>query len=533
MQKIKAVFYIVWGIVLSAPVLAQETENRFDNDKVSLRLFSNFEQVNPLQNLEIFLRFKMHDGWHIFSQEPGEAGMPTQVKWSLPQGYCQLEESWSRDETFETEGIVQHGYGDTAYYKATIRPDAASAAVGGEAVLTADVRWLACREECVPEKARLRLKLPITYRDLLPGKEWQNVAAAAQEWFHPRAEKEEFGLWLVLLMAFAGGIVLNFMPCIFPILAIKAISLSQTSYSKYKSRMESLFYTLGVIVSFLIMAAILYALRSQGEYLGWGFQLQSPVFVGIMIVVFAVIALMFLDIVVINNPFADKLGRMSFQNHLLSSFMTGFLAVLIASPCTAPFMGVAVGYTLSAPPHIYYPVFFVLGLGYALPFALAGLFPKIIAKILPRPGKWMVILKKIFAIPVLLTCVWLVWVLYNQLIPRKAPDLLWKEYDVRGVEQLLSRHEPVFVDFTAKWCITCLINRETALQSKEFEKLVDEHGIHLFRADWTNNSENIARALASYGRNSIPLYVYYDGKSDDYLILPQLLTPGILREYLK
>ncbi len=527
MLKIKA---LIFFLIISAisPVYAAGTS--FENDKLNLQLYPNFEQINPNRNLQIFLRFKMKNGWHIYSQNPGEIGMPTKVYWMLPEGYQQLEESWSNDEVFENDGIVQRGYGDVAYYKTTINPQKT---FGNNAVIKAEVRWLACKEECVPEKAELKINFPITERDMMPTMQWQEISAEAKKWFLPRPPEVNIGLWLVLLMAFVGGIILNFMPCIFPILAIKAISLSQTSYSKYKNRMESLFYTLGVVISFLFMASVLLILRKHGEYLGWGFQLQSPVFVTVMIIIFAVIALMFLDVLSLNNPFADKLGRMSFKNHLISSFMTGFLAVLIASPCTAPFMGVAVGYTLSAPVYLYYPVFLVLGLGYALPFALAGLFPKKIAKILPRPGKWMVILKRIFAIPVILTCVWLMWVLYNQLIPQKNNDLLWKNYDALAISELVEKKEPVFVDFTAKWCITCLVNKKAALQSEEFRKLVENHKIHLFRADWTNNSEEIAKALESYGRNSIPLYVYYNGKSKDYVLLPQILTPGVLEEYLR
>ena len=157
-------------------------------------------------------------------------------------------------------------------------------------------------------------------------------------------------------------------------------------------------YTLGVVLSFLIIATVLFVLRAQGEQIGWGFQLQSPIFVGIMIIVFFVIFLMLLDIVHFRNPLANHMEKLTFERQLLNSFVTGFFAVLIASPCTAPFMGIAIGYTLTAPLYVYYPVFLALSLGYALPFALAGLFPKAIHKVLPRPGKWMDLLKKIFAI---------------------------------------------------------------------------------------------------------------------------------------
>ena len=214
--------------------------------------------------------------------------------------------------------------------------------------------------------------------------------------------------------------------------------------------------------------------------------------------------------------------------------MTGLLAVLVATPCTAPFMGAAIGYALMSPTYVYIPVFFFLGLGYALPFVLLALHHSFILNILPKPGKWMVILKRIMSIPLLLTCIWLAWLLMMQLgLIVSGKNLQWQEYTPLKVEQALEEKRPVFIDFTAKWCITCLVNKKTALQSDMFAELVEEKNILLLTADITNHSENIAKGLQSYGRASVPLYVYYDGKSDDYLILPQILTSAILLEYLE
>ena len=346
---------------------------------------------------------------------------------------------------------------------------------------------------------------------------------------------ERRGLWLIILMAFAGGLILNLMPCIFPILTLKVISLAQSPYNKHKARVESLLYFLGVVFSFFLIATVLIALRSAGEQVGWGFQLQSPIFVGIMIVVFSLIFLMLLDIVKLHNPFVGRAGRISFRQQKINAFMTGFFAVLIASPCTGPFMGIAIGYTLAKPVYVYYPVFLALSVGYALPFTLAGLFPRFIHRFLPRPGRWMDILKKIFAVPVFLTVVWLFWVLFSQVnaVRNNKAEVLWEAYDKTAVNQAVASGEKVLIDFTAKWCITCLANEKIALQSKKFEQLVRAQNIRLFKADWTGRSSDITQALAGYGRNSIPLYVYYDGTGKSYVILPQLLTPGVLEDYLK
>ena len=518
-------------LFLAAPVSAREYTQK--TDKVTVNLYTNFNQINPGQNLEVLVKFTMHDGWHIFAQNPGDIGEPTRVKWQLPLGYEEKETSWSLEEKFETEGIIQYGYGKTAYYKTTIMP---GGDVLGAARLRADISWLACREECVPEKVSIYIELPVTGQDLRPTAQWDKAIQTAEHSFVPRIAEMEVTLWLAVLMAFFGGIILNFMPCIFPILTLKAISLAQSPYNKKKSRIEALLYTAGVVISFLIIANKKTKQQKKNKQIGWGFQLQSPWFVGIMIAIFTVIFLMLLDIVNIRNPLANKVGRISFKKQMLNSFMTGFFAVLIASPCTAPFMGIAIGYTLTAPLYVYYPVFLSLAVGYALPFALAGLFPKAVHRVLPRPGKWMDLLKKIFAIPVFLTIVWLVWVLYNQLNvhwERQVSLLNWETYNSVEVARKVENHEPVFIDFTAKWCITCLLNKKVALQSEKFMNAVQAHKIHLYRADWTNNDESITVALERYGRNSIPLYIYYDGKSEKYKILPQLLTPAILEKELR
>ena len=217
-----------------------------------------------------------------------------------------------------------------------------------------------------------------------------------------------------------------------------------------------------------------------------------------------------------------------------NSFMTGLLAVVIATPCTAPFMGAAIAYALMAPIYIYVPVFFALGCGYALPFALLAWNPLKVKKILPKPGIWMNILKKILSIPLIFTCIWLLWVLLAQLgFVVSGKNLMWQDYSQAKVERALEDKQPVFIDFTAKWCITCMLNKQAALQSDDLAKIVKSRNILLLRADVTNKSNEISQALAFYGRASVPLYIYYDGKSDDYLVLPQILTPAILKEYLQ
>lgn len=529
MKRLLLFIYILgMALILSGKSYAFVQD--YNSDKVSVSIISSLDAVNASQPLDILLKFTIRDNAHIYSETPGDIGMPTKVIWKLPEGFKQGTVKWSRDKRFENEGIVQYGYDNTAYYRVSLLPAALDRK---NADFQAEIKWLACiGDECKPGKAVFNFTLPVTKELLKTSTVFLKESVASEKYFSG-AVQESQGLLTVLLMAFLGGIILNFMPCIFPILTIKAISLAQGTINKTKSRIEAMIYMAGVVSSFLLIASVLVFLRSQGEQIGWGFQLQSPIFVIIMIVIFFIIFLMLLDVVSIRNPFANKVGRISFARRKLNAFVTGFFAVLIASPCTAPFMGIAIGYTLSQPIYVYYPVFLALSFGYALPFTLVGFYPKAVHKILPKPGKWMDILKKIFAIPVFLTCLWLVWVLCSQISaekPMEMKSLAWQNFDADKIETLVKDNKPVFIDFTAKWCITCLVNKKIALQSDSFVKIAHDKNLNLFMADWTNNDAVIAQALEAYGRSSIPLYVYYDGHGTDYKILPQLLTPQILEE---
>ncbi len=340
-------------------------------------------------------------------------------------------------------------------------------------------------------------------------------------------------LFGILFAAFAGGLILNLMPCIFPVLFLKALSLMQSAYKPKQHKIEALMYFIGVVLSFLVIASLLLLLRNSGENIGWGFQLQSPIFVAVMFAVFLFIALLLLDITSFNLPILNKLASIHTQNGILNAFLTGLFAVLIASPCSAPFMGIAIGYSMFQPLYIYYPIFLALALGYALPFTLIGLFPQILGKILPKPGKWMVTLKKLFAIPVLLTCMWLAWIFYNQVhISHTAPHN-YITYSEKSLQKLRQEHKPVLLIFTAKWCLTCLVNEKIGFESTDIVSLFKEKNIQVMKADWTYKNEDITKALASYGRNSVPLYVYYDGSDNNYKILPQILTPSIIIKELQ
>jgi thiol:disulfide interchange protein DsbD len=268
----------------------------------------------------------------------------------------------------------------------------------------------------------------------------------------------------------------------------------------------------------MILTAVLVWLKKQGEAIGWGFQLQSPWFVGVMAIVFLLLFLLMIEWLHFPNMTNKFIHRLSGINE----FSTGFFAVLIASPCTGPFMGAAVGYAFMRNNAEIFAVFTALALGYALPYVLIELYPQTIGKLLPKPGKWMHKVKIVLSVPILLTALWLFGVLAIQLhalrTQKTMKNEIWQSYDAAQIETLANAGENVFIDFTAKWCLTCQFNDKVLLQSDNFQNFVQKQNVHLFKADLTENNEIYNSALSAYGRDGIPVYIYYH--AGKYQILP-------------
>lgn len=523
---ILSVLCIVMALVWCGKSHALVSE--YETDKLKVEVVAQNREINTQQNFEILVKFTLKDGWHILANPAGDVGRPTTIELKLPDGFNIEATKWSVHKRFETEGIVQYGWDDVAFFIAEIKPVDLEV---NKFDIPIKIEWQACKDECIPEKSEVIKSYDITELNPMPSEQYMEFVKQAQDSFAGDSDK----FWLILCFAFVGGLILNFMPCVFPILSLKIISLVRGSNDAKSLKVESLVYMLGVVLSFLSVAGVMAWLRIRGEAVGWGFQLQSPWFVLFVLGIFVFVLLMLLDFVKVPAFFADKISKVSAHQNKISTFITGFFAVLIASPCTAPFMGIAVGYTLTQPLIMYFPVFAAMGIGYALPFTLAGFFPRFLHMMMPKSGRWMMIVKKIFAVPVFFTCLWLGWLLIHQIgvSVTNTNDLEWMEYDEKEIEMLRQEGNPVFINFTAKWCLTCLLNDRVVLSSDEFEQLVKEKNIYLFKADWTNENAEVTQALAQYGRNSIPLYVYYDGESEEAKILPQLLTISIVKEFIQ
>lgn len=383
-------------------------------------------------------------------------------------------------------------------------------------------------------------------------------------------------LLLMLLFALLGGAILNLMPCVFPVLSIKALSLTTNHLSKHGKHLHGLAYTLGIVLSFMAIAALLMALRNAGEAIGWGFQLQSPLFVGLLVYLFVLMGLSFSGLLTFGSSLMN-LGQSTTEGHSLSSsFMTGLLATLVASPCTAPFMGTALGFALTQPTLVAMSTFACLGLGMALPLLILSWWPGMAEK-MPKPGMWMERFKEFLAFPLYLSAVWLLWVLGRQagsdtvaavicgvvlilfalwllkvrsgklsttvaicafiialLLPWQThnnnddTNQPWQPYSKQTLEQLLDNQQAVFINLTADWCITCLANEKLALSSDRFLDTLKQNNITYLKGDWTNYNPEITRLLNQHQRSGVPLYLFYPEEADTPMILPQLLTENIV-----
>jgi thiol:disulfide interchange protein/DsbC/DsbD-like thiol-disulfide interchange protein len=398
-------------------------------------------------------------------------------------------------------------------------------------------------------------------------------------------EGTDIGVPTMLLFAFLGGLILNLMPCVFPILAVKAVALVKLAgHERGAVRAHAGSYTFGVLVAFAGLGGLLLAFRAAGSVAGWGFQFQSPAFVAGMAWLFFTVGLNLSGVFEVGGSFVGAGGSLAARGGHLGSFFTGFLAVLVATPCTAPFMGAAIAAAVAAPPAVTLAVFVAMGLGLAAPYALLALVPGL-ARALPRPGPWMAILKQALAFPMYAAAAWLVWVISQQAgsdgvlatlsgvvliglaawvfgatqaregrlrplgravataamlgalvvlygvatipAPPASPSVATgdeKPYSSSRLAALRAAGRPVFVNMTAAWCVTCLVNERIALSSDAVRKAFADRNVAYLKGDWTRADPAISNFLREHGRDGVPLYVLYPPNGAMPIVLPQILT---------
>jgi thiol:disulfide interchange protein/DsbC/DsbD-like thiol-disulfide interchange protein len=400
------------------------------------------------------------------------------------------------------------------------------------------------------------------------------------------------GLGLALLFALVGGALLNLMPCVFPVLSLKVLGFAQHAGERRRLLAGGLAYTGGVVLSFLALAALLLALRAGGEQLGWGFQLQSPVVVAALAALFTLIGLNLAGVFEVGGVLPDRVATLQLRHPMLDSALTGVLAVAVAAPCTAPFMGASLGLAVTLPAAQALSVFAALGLGMALPYLAASAWPAV-ARALPRPGPWMVTFRGLMAFPMFATVVWLVWVLGQQVGIDGAAALLgtlvalaflawalggaghsrrvraglggvgalllaaalawtgpalksdtvlaggpaatgdgWQPWSAAAVAAAQAAGRPVFVDFTAAWCVTCQFNKRTTLADVRVADAFAEHRVVLMRADWTRRDDAISAELSRLGRSGVPVYALYAPGAERPRLLSEILSVDEIRTAL-
>jgi thiol:disulfide interchange protein DsbD len=663
-------------LLASVPAVAQEA-----GPKVHARLVAEDKAIAPGGTIAVALEQKIAPGWHTYWKNPGDAGAPTEIQWTLPAGWKAGSIQWPRPKRLPVGPLMDYGYEGTPWLLTTLT---APADAKGPVTISAHVSWLVCQQICIPEDATLTLTLPVgtqspdpavakdfaAARALLPvASPWKvnyapgksldiYVAAPALAAAHPKTadffpatggsiknaapqlvgyasdgivlrlvpganvkaplegllvltstdgstqalevsapqgpvpqvnfadnEGGDFSLWLALLFAFAGGLILNVMPCVLPILAMKTLSLANHGS---RGRSESFAYAAGAVLSFAVLGLAIVLLREGGQSVGWGFQLQSPIAVaGFALLVFAV-ALNLSGLFEVASITAG--GYLTRKSGFTGAFFTGVLAVAVAAPCTAPFMAAALGFALTQSALVALAVFVSLGLGFALPFLLIGIWPRALAFI-PKPGPWMLTFRQFLAFPMYAAAAWLVWVLAEEAGPRGVAIILaafialalaawlWsvtqnldgrrrgigaglallvllgglyglsllraqpaaaavssaragEAFSAARLASLRASGRPVFVDATAAWCITCLVNEDAVLSRPSVKSAFARKDVAYLVADWTNQNPEITQLLKDNGRSGVPLYLYYAPHAAMPVILPQILTEGSVLDVL-
>ena len=671
---------ILFLLLLAAPAWAQPEPG----PKVHARLVAEDKGVAPGGTVTVALEEKIAPSWHTYWKNPGDAGAPTEIEWTLPPGWKAGAIQWPRPKRLPVGPLMDYGYEGTPWLLSNLT--APADAVAGPVVIKAHASWLVCQQICIPEDATLTLNLNVgagghdpavakdfaAARALLPvASPWKvnyalganldlYVAAPALAASHPAtadffpatsgiiknaapqlvgyakdgmvlrlspgqkvggtlqgllvltgtdgstqalevsvppgpvpsvefaapaaAASGDLSLWLALAFAFLGGLILNVMPCVLPILAMKALALADHGA---RGRGESFAYAGGAILSFAALGLSVLLLRAGGDSVGWGFQLQSPIAVaGFALLVFAV-GLNLSGLFEVGSITAGE--GLASRGGSVGAFFTGVLAVAVAAPCTAPFMAAALGYALTLSAPVALLVFIALGVGFALPFLLLGLWPRALTFI-PKPGPWMLTFKQFLAFPMYGAAAWLVWVLAQEAGPNGVVIILsafialalalwlWgvtrdmqrgriiggavalliflaglygvsqlrqataapaaqatklgEPFSAAKLASLRASGRPVFVDATAAWCITCLVNEDAVLSRDSVKGAFASKNVAYLVADWTNQNPEITALLKENGRSGVPLYLYYAPGAATPKVLPQILTEGVVLDAL-
>ncbi len=732
MRHCRLIFAMFLLLAASLPALA--ASDSADAPHVHVQLLVLPQGLNRGESADAGVYFKLEPGWHVYWKNPGDAGEPPHMRWTLPSGITAGPLQYPAPKRLPLGPLMDFGYEDEVLFPLLL--NTANTANPGAATLHAKVDWLVCRASCIPGKAELEVNRSVSdhpakflsnaadaavfrrFASLLPGtmpgtfkigfqpskegyrltietgrretevaffpadsdvidnpapqkitptakglildlKKDANATAGPKQLrgvvelsggrafeFVARpgavraAEPPSFatasigslapatgsaaqpateqasssnsdtaarhaspGLLQAAGFAFLGGLLLNLMPCVFPVLFLKGLALVQSgNEERHKLRTHGFIYAAGILVSFWVLVAALLALRAAGSKLGWGFQFQSPVFLSLMAGLLFFLGLSLAGQFEIGLTLTSAGGSLAAKQGYTGSFFTGVLAVIVATPCTAPFMGAAIGYALAQSAGVTFAVFTSLALGLAAPYVALTLQPAW-TRALPRPGAWMEVLRQAISIPIFATVIWLAWVLAQAygaallaallvsflllaiagwflgrwpaqrwatvvagtivlgviVIAATAPSELedpkagisklsledmkalasiapnahgWQPWSADAVARYRAQGRPVFVDFTASWCLGCQVNERLVLRQPEVQKAFVDANVALLRADWTQHDDAITQALSAMDRSGVPTYALYTPGQSQPHVLPEVLTTGIMIDAL-
>lgn len=551
-----------WGEV------AAESRARYS----SLYVQSEAKKIKPGDSFDLAIIIKLDGGWYTYGKNSGDVGRPGIFKINAPTGVKIGDMRYAHPEKISSTFGNIYGYFHQAVHLVSVNVSRDYKSQSIPLVIKAD--WLMCKDLCVPNIAEVRLDIPVHHTSIYSDFEYGELPT-----FHEKRGEDQgiFHLFLMLSFAFLGGVILNIMPCVFPVLSLKVLTLMQFKNYKKQAFQESIFYTVGVLIPMIGLAVLMIILKALGHKVGWGFHMQSPVFLGVLLYFFFALGLMLLG--VINVPYFSFSGASQKGQHKSGqALFSGMVTTLAATPCTAPFMGAALGFALTQQPFIILLIFTFLGLGIAFPMVIIPFIPGIRER-LPKPGKWMETLKKVLSIPLFMTSIWLLWILSTErgsdMIPvigvgcfliflmsfvknlkpyfyglmilgilgtltyvaydtkvdnvQKISD---KAYSKKAVIHALNNGKPVFVVATAAWCLTCKLN-EVVLQSHKIQEKIREKNVEVLIADWTENDPKISELLETYTRTGVPFYIYYASKNKEPIVMSELLTESKVLQALE
>ena len=524
--------FLLFIISFSFISLAQKNSEKtlVSHEHVSLELISSVNSIPKENNLHLGLYFKLDPGWKIYWKYPGKAGYPPDIDWVKSKNIKDLEILWPKPEEFEILGMESLGYS-----KEVILPIKLIIENNNEKLLANfDVDYLTCKKICIPFNDNLILNIPTGDGQVSEYGKVINQYIDKSNYLNYSSLLNPDSILLFLFIAFVGGVILNFMPCVFPVLSLKiynVLSQQQQNINNKTIKRNFLATILGIIFSFFVLSLITVLLKSLGHSLGWGFQFQSPIFLSFMILILILFSLNLIDFFSIDIPFFfkkflnkvinfNKKSSEFFQNFLLGSFIT-----ILSTPCSAPFIGTALGFAFVSSNQVIFLIFFCISLGLSSPYIILATKPQILS-FLPKPGLWMKKFKYFLSFLLILTAIWLASVLLIQInvINNDSKNNNWLNFDTIKLKELVNENNIVFVDITADWCMTCFYNKKTVLDRKKVKNIFEKYDVKKMRGNLTKPNKEINKYINSYGRFGIPANVIYSPSAPQGVLLPEVLT---------